>query len=100
MALQAGEAPTIPLDIDPAVNAAAENSPAGTTVGVTMAATDPDGAAISYTIGPVVAGWSYYDYSYMAIPNDLGIVQSITARVSAITVAPSLPWIRATSGLP
>ena len=42
--------PDAPTDNDPAANSVLENSPAGSTVGVTALAVDPDGDPVSYTL--------------------------------------------------
>ena len=44
------EAPGAILDLDPAVDAVAEDAVAGTAVGVTAAATDPDGDRLAYSL--------------------------------------------------
>ncbi|MDO7850662.1 HYR domain-containing protein, partial [Hymenobacter convexus] len=44
------DAPAAPADTDPAPNAVAENAPAGTPVGLTVAATDVDSPALTYTL--------------------------------------------------
>lgn len=44
------EAPSIPTDTNPATNTVAENAANGTLVGITAFATDPEGAAITYSL--------------------------------------------------
>ncbi|WP_280114142.1 tandem-95 repeat protein [Hoeflea sp. BAL378] len=76
----ANDAPTTPVDINPAANSVVENAPVGTVVGITVNASDVDSANITYTL-----------------VNDAGGRFAIDAVTGIVTVAGAIDYEQATS---
>jgi hypothetical protein len=109
------EAPTVPLDQDPAGNVVAENAATGSATGITVQASDPDGDTITYTltdnaggrfaIDPVtgvvtVADGSLLDYEAAAShqitilatsQGGLSASETLTINLADLNEAPTVP---------
>ena len=84
------DAPATPTDTDPAANTVAENSAAGTPVGLTVTAVDPDGPTLSYALTDNAGGRFAIDASTGVVRVANGaLLDYETATSHSITVQAS-----------
>ena len=85
-------------DSNPAINTVAENSLAGTSVGITAAAADADrGTTISYSLVTNAAGTTLYTANQFAIDATTGVVTTGIEKLDHEAAASQTIYVKATS---
>ncbi len=83
--LNVNESPTGLADINAAANSVAENVAAGTLVGITLSATDPEGAALTYSITSDPMNWFQVNATTGAVSIRAGAAVNYEALANGTT---------------